>query len=501
MNHPKPKPNSKPPPAVASGANSHSRSNHRRATITTIELQQQMPLVRKGKNLGREGSIAGQRHGQRPPARRRASQGNAGSGGVIRSTGKSRHNEPTWDEDSISGVDSIIGSRGKKAMDLGANKFVPEQLETSSLVSMDSSSSSSSIDSVWSSSSAPVSMGMGFALSEAKFGKLFRSADVALPPMMAGGGNRNHSSRKVGLLRQVLQGSRSQAADVDDEVMSPSSQPLLQGSSSGSLLSSDGFTSESTSDSNLSTSASDRSLASDSSTASGSSSKLTSLSVLLHGIGSSRGGSSIIIHDDNDCKLCFDTMGKIFSTRRGCARMMVAVVGALALATLVYLGAENNSRLVLDEMPEGSSLFATVPLPVQEVTQGSQLRQQYQSLPQERNAVEVMLPKVVPEDQGNVASPHEKDDISSLEQDVVNPSVPLISPHEFGRNKQAELLNTLPNYKENRQIRRNKKARLRDTPPKYKEQQQKTNGNKLALKELRERNRKEHEDWGENGRN
>jgi len=488
MNHPKPKPNSKTSPAI--------KVQHQR---------------RRG------GSIAGQRHGRRPPERRRASLDNAGSGGAIRSTGKSRHNEPTWYEDSSSGVDSIISStKTKKMMDLVANKFVPEQLETSSLVNMDSSSTSSSIGSVWSSSSAPVSMGMGFALSEAKFGKLFRSADVTLP-MMAGGGNRNHSSRKVGLLRQVLQGSRSQAVDNDDEVMSPSKPLLLQESSSGSLLSSDGFTSESflssdgftsdtTSDSNVSTSASDgSSVASLTSIASGTSSQLTSLSVLLHGIGSSRCGSITITENDNDCKLCFDTMGKLFSTRRGCARMMVAVVGALALAMLVYLGMENNSRSMTDEMPEGSSLFGSVPVPGQEGTQGSQLRQPYQSLPQERNAMEVMMiPKVIPEDLGNLGIPHDKDDISSLElettptaPEVVIPSIPLISQQKYGMNKKAELLDTLSTYKEKKQTRRNKKARLHDTPPKYKEQK-KTNGNQPTLKELRERNRKEHEDWGEN---
>jgi len=379
-------------------------------------------------------------------------------------------------------------------MDLRANKFVPEQLETSSLVSMDSSSTSSSIDSVWSSSSAPVSMGMGYALSESKFGKLFRSADVALPKMTGGG--RTQSSKKAGLLRQVLQGSRSQAVD-NDEVMSPSPQPLLKESSSGSLFSSDGFTSESTSDSNVSTSASDSSFASDSSvasltsSASGTSSKLTSLSVLLNGIGSSRGGSSTIVENDTDSKLCFDTMGKMFSKRRGCARMMVAVVGALVLATLVYLGAESNSRLVMDEMPKGSAMFGDI--------QGSQLRQPYQSLPQERNAVEVMIPKVVPEGQGNFGIPHEKDDISSLEPDVVNPSILPISEQDTGRNKKLELLDILPNYKE-KKIRRIKKARLHDTPPNYKEQE-KINGSKLTLKELRERNRKEHEDWGGNGRN
>jgi len=488
MNHPKPKTNPKPPPAV-SGASRHSRS--RRATISSIELQYQRPLVRKGKNLGREGSIAGQRHGRRPPARRRASLDNAGSGGVICSTGKSRHNEPTWYGHSSSRVDSNISStKTKKMMDLGANKFVPEQLESSSHVSMDSSSTSSSTGSGWSSSSAPVSMGMGLALSEAKFGKLFRSADVTLP-MMAGGGNRNHSSRKVGLLRQVLRGSRSQAFDDHDEVTTLSSQPPLQESSSDSLLSSDGFTRESTINSNVSTSASDgSSVASPTSIVSDTSSKLTSC-------------SSTITEYDNDCKLCFDTMGKLFSTRRGCARMMVAVVGALVV--LGYLGTENNSRSMMDKMPEGSSLFGSIPVPGQEGTQGSQLRQPYQSLPQERNAMEVMMiPKVITEDQGNVGIPHDKDDISSLELEttptapnVVIPSIPLISQQKYGMNKKAELLDTLPTYKEKKQTRRNKKARLHDTPPKYKEQK-KTNGNQPTLKELRERNRKEHEDWGEN---
>jgi len=501
MKHPNPKPNSKPSPAVASGANSHSRSNHRRATTAAIELQQQRPHVGKGRSHGRGGS-AGQRHGRRPPARHRAIHDNAGSGGAIRSTGKPRHNEPTYYEDSSSGVDSIV-SRGKQVMDLRANKFVPEQLETSSLVSMDSSSTSSSIDSVWSSSSAPVSMGMGYALSESKFGKLFRSADVALPKMTGGG--RTQSSKKAGLLRQVLQGSRSQAVD-NDEAMSPSPQPLLKESSSGSLFSSDGFTSESLSDSNVSTSASDSSFASDSSvasltsSASGTSSKLTSLSVLLNGIGSSRGGSSTIVENDTDSKLCFDTMGKMFSKRRGCARMMVAVVGALVLATLVYLGAESNSKSAMDEMPKGSAMFGDI--------QGSQLRQPYQSLPQERSAMKLMIPNVVPQVQGNGnIIHHDKDGISSLElettptaSDVVIPSnIPLISPQDFGRKKKAEFLDPLPNYKE-KNFRRNKKAGLRNTPPKYKKQQ-KTNGNKLSLKELRDRNRKAHEDWGENSRN
>mmetsp|Transcript_22923 Transcript_22923/g.47867 ORF Transcript_22923/g.47867 Transcript_22923/m.47867 type:complete len:532 (+) Transcript_22923:76-1671(+) len=451
MNHSKPS-----PPGIHGDDDvdigSSSNQQHpmqRRATTTTIEHRPLGLPLRKGV----EHQQQQQQTMRRAPTRRRASQDNVdSSSGIVRSfvatrqnSVKFRHNEHEWYEDSsCSGVDSIMSSvvGGLEVMDLRPNSAATlEHMRastTSSLASLSSGGGSGN-----SAMSAPAVSMAGYL--EPKFSRFFR---VESNSKSKSKGSRPYKKKNSWLPKQWKEDSslssqaaseeEGEGANIGSSEASPSAavMSLLRSSFSigtkhtkvvaphrpkmrrGSFDSDNNFSSEE-SDSNVSSGGSRVSV-------SDTSSHLWDQMEMSHNTMMSL---SAMMDEDASVKKNLrrgrQCSNRGIFSRRGCVRIMVTVMGAMTLATLLYVVLEEgNSKLMFNAIADGSvdlfeKLFGnrhgSINVAGQTVTTNDTNQLRSRKLPKVGiDGVLETIPDAIPEDQANEVF-YYKDDIATLE--------------------------------------------------------------------------------------